>query len=113
VTKAPKITREMCKINWSDPAEKIVNQARAFSPYPGAFTFLNGKIIKIYSAVVSELDRNAANGDLYVFEQKLFCKTNTSWLEVLEVQLEGKKRLKSADFLRGYPVQKGTFTKSL
>lgn len=107
VTKAPKITREMCQIDWKNPAEKIINQVRAFSPYPGAFTFLHGKLMKIYAAAVSALNKSAANGELYIGDQKLFCKTNSSWLEILEVQLEGKKRLKAAEFLRGYSIQNG------
>ncbi|HDL18344.1 MAG TPA: methionyl-tRNA formyltransferase [Bacteroidetes bacterium] len=102
VTKAPKITREMCRIEWSRPAEKIINQIRAFSPFPGAFTYLGEKLIKIYRAGKADLQVPGQPGDIYIDREKLFCKTGSGWLEIFLLQLQGKKRLPAKEFLPGF-----------
>ncbi len=51
-TPAPKITDELCKIDWSRSAEEVNNLIRGVSPTPGAFTFFRGKILKIYKAEI-------------------------------------------------------------
>jgi len=111
-TRAPKIQKNDCEIDWSLPAEKIVNLIRGLSPAPGAFTHLEGKLLKIFRAkVVSDVeaghfvpgevvDTSAQNG--------LVVAAGKGAVALLELQLAGKKRLPAADFLRGHPLQTGT-----
>ncbi len=107
LTKAPKITREHCKIDWTNSANHIVNQIRAFSPYPGAFTYLEDKLFKIYRARTVEFDKKANNGNVLVNDiQSLLVKAGDAWMEIEEIQQEGKKRMRTIDFLRGVDSKK-------
>lgn len=100
---APKLFKEMMQIDWNWPAEKVNNFIRGLAPYPGAFTMLNGKQLKIYKAhFVGE--QPAANPGT-------FATNNTTYLRfaaadgcvyVEDLQLEGKKRMNVVDFLRGF-----------
>ena len=106
-TKAPKITREHCKIDWKNSSNRIMNQIRAFSPYPGAFTYLEDKLVKIYRARPVEFDLKANNGDVHVNDiQRLFVKAADAWIEIEEIQQEGKKRMRTIDFVRGVDSRK-------
>ena len=106
-TKAPKITREHCKIDWTNSANHIINQIRALSPYPGAFTYLEDKLLKIYRARSVEFDLNANNGNVLVNDiQSLLVKAGDAWIEIEEIQQEGKKRMRTIDFLKGVDSKK-------
>ena len=100
-TKAPKITREMCRINWSAASEQLINQIRAFSPYPGAFTGLENNLVKIYKAGSAQFGDQSPPGFVRVEGQKFFSSTGDGWIEILELQLQGKKRMSAEKFLRG------------
>jgi len=98
---APKIFKKDCKINWKQPAEKIYNFIRGLSPYPGAFTLYKDKTIKIYKTKkISEVSRGKF-GEFTAIDDKVFVTCSDEMLEVLELQLEGKKRMSAAEFLRG------------
>jgi methionyl-tRNA formyltransferase len=99
-TPAPKITKEMGQINWNEPAEKIHNIIRAFSPSPGAYFFHNGKQIKIYKSEIAGLD--LPPGQFHHTKDELFIGCGNKSLKILELQQEGKKRLKAEEFLRGF-----------
>lgn len=103
---APKIFKDDCKINWEQPVAQIHNLVRGLSPYPTAFTFLNDKSLKIFKAVKEVTTPSVAPGEV-VTDQKSYLKIagQDGYLSLLEVQLEGKKRMEIADFLRGYKVQ--------
>lgn len=107
VTLAPKIKSDDYKINWTKPAFEIHNLIRAFSPAPGAFTTFNSKRIKIFSS--SMLDKSSDNnkcGEIVIYSKKqLVIQTGKGLLEIGEVQLEGKKRMKVEEFLRGTKLQ--------
>lgn len=102
---APMLTKELSHIDWSKSARSIHNQVRGLSPWPVASTVYNGKVLKIYRTRVvehSELESGSAfsrDGLLYVS-----CGENST-LELLEVQLEGKKRMSGRDFLLGHPLK--------
>ncbi len=98
---APKIFTETCKVDWTKSTTEIYNLIRGLSPYPAAFTELNGKKLKIYSAE-KEFARASAN-DVKT-DNKTFLKFACSdgYIHIKELQLEGKKKMSVEDFLRGY-----------
>lgn len=100
---APKIFTETAHIDWKLSSEAIQNLIRGLSPYPGAFTYLDNKKLKIFSAK-AELSASTHSPGEVVSDQKTFLKfaTENGFIHALEVQLEGKKRMMVADFLRGY-----------
>ncbi|HRN92695.1 MAG TPA: methionyl-tRNA formyltransferase [Ferruginibacter sp.] len=105
---APKIHTEDCKLNFESTAREVHNRVRGLSPYPGAFTMLGGKTLKIFrtslTVIPSEKAGNISTDGKTYF--RIHC--HDVQLEVLELQLEGKKKMPVADFLRGY-----RFTESL
>jgi len=100
---APRIHSETCRIDWNKSLDEVYNLIRGLSPYPTAFTYLNGKILKIYKAGKEGSTDNtnpgasSTDGKTYL---KFACANG--YIHALEVQLEGKKRLPVGDFLRGY-----------
>lgn len=103
---APKIFTEDCIINWNQPAKVIHNLIRGLSPSPGALTKLNGKTLKIYSARPIITTQAFTPGTLQTDgKNELLFATNDGWISVQELQLEGKKRMTTAEFLRGYRLE--------
>ncbi|MBC9912128.1 methionyl-tRNA formyltransferase [Chitinophaga varians] len=100
---APKIFKETCQINWQDPLDKIYNLVRGLSPYPAAWTTLQDKNIKIYKAHKEQGKPSIAPGE-FDTDQKTYVRiaATDGYLYLDEVQLEGKKRMDIAAFLRGY-----------
>jgi methionyl-tRNA formyltransferase len=100
---APKIFTETCIINWKKPVEEIHNLIRGLSPYPAAFTMLQGKTLKIYSSRKIITTTGLQSGE-YATDGKTFLKFACAdgFIEVIDLQLEGKKRMLTTDFLRGY-----------
>lgn len=100
---APKIFSADCEINWNQDARNIFNQIRGLSPYPGAYTFLEGKKCKILLAAYESFTMGAAPGS-YETDKKTFLKfaCSNGSIQVLQLQLEGKKAMPVSDFLRGY-----------
>lgn len=102
---APKIFTETCKIDWNKPVNDIYNLIRGLSPYPGAFTFLNEKMLKIFAASKNTNAHSKEPGSIesdgktyirfYGVDGAIDCK---------EIQLEGKKRMTVEEFLRGYKL---------
>ena len=102
-TPAPKIQKSHCAIDWSKPAQDICNQIRALSPEPGAYTIFRGKRLKLYSSQIADTAR-LNSGEGHINQQKLFIGCKDLCLELLEVQLEGRKRMKAQDFIRGLHI---------
>lgn len=104
---APKIYKETCKIDWSKSATDIHNLIRGLSPYPAAWTTLEGKTCKIYSSnVAASGDQDLEPGQFRTDGKHLLVfKTGQGFLEIKELQLEGKKRMAIEDFLRGFKLQ--------
>jgi methionyl-tRNA formyltransferase len=100
---APKIFTETCKIDWNKSADEIHNLIRGLSPFPGAFTYLKSKMLKVYRSkkeVASHSDEPGqvfTDGKVYL---KFACKDGYVYMQ--EIQLEGKRRMIIEDFLRGY-----------
>ncbi len=110
------IVKEDGLINWDKSASEIERQVRALDPWPGAYTRLNGKLFKVLrSRIPSESETNVSEYDkidkagsvLSAGGEGIDVRTGNGVLRITEVQLEGKKRMASADFLRGRPMEKG------
>lgn len=106
---APKIFTETCKIDWKNKATAIHNLVRGLSPFPGAFTALNDKTLKIYRSK-PELSRHDHEPGEVLTDGKNWLKFACAegYLQVLDLQLEGKKRMTVEEFLRGYRFQAKT-----
>lgn len=104
-THAPKIHTETCRINWNTRAKKIFDLVRGLSPYPGAFTTLQGKILKIYSCYFVPADHRLAPGTMTLEGGKLAFACADGLVYPKIVQLEGKRKMEADDFLRGFRDQ--------
>lgn len=102
---APKIFRDTCEIDWNKPAIEIHNLVRGLSPYPAAWTTLNGLSCKVFKTKLIDFEENAQPGE-YRSDGKsyLHFRTSDGWLAIEELQIEGKKRMAIGDFLRGYKL---------
>jgi methionyl-tRNA formyltransferase len=100
---APKLNREAGLINWNDAAEVIERKIRAHSPWPGAFTDFNNKKLKIFSAAI--VDLRGQPGEILRKDRELIVAASDRALSLTEVQLEGKRRMSAAEFLRGQPAR--------
>lgn len=100
---APKIFKEDGLINWEQSGSAINNLIRGLSPIPAAYTFLNGRQLKIFKAEVI-IDATAQMPGIHETDGKTYLQfgTNDGWLKILELQFEGKKQMKTDEFLRGY-----------
>lgn len=107
---AKMISKQMGKIDWNRPAKEIEQLVRGLNPWPSAYTSMNGKNLKIWSAEVleeSESDETQVGQILRADKNGLLVQTKEGCLNIKELQLEGKKRMDTASFLRGYPVDAG------
>lgn len=119
-TPAPKITKEICKIEWNKSAIDIHNLVRGLSPYPCAYFVLNGKHYKVFKTrIVTDsmedrkwkmenvewnpaIDSQLTTNNLRLTKKELFIQTGNGILQILELQPEGRKRMSAEDFLRGH-----------
>jgi len=103
---APKIFTETCTIDWNNNTESIFNLIRGLSPFPGALTKLDDKILKIFTAQKEICVHNQQAGSI-ITDHKTYLKfaCANGYLDILDLQLEGKKRMGVADFLRGYKIK--------
>ena len=115
---APKITKEICEIDWSKSAVEIHNLVRGLSPYPGAYFNYNGKTYKVYKTKLIEnpninsqfstlsTGRQVLNSQLPFSQTKkeIFIQTKDGVLQILELQPEDRKRMTAEEFLRGYSL---------
>jgi methionyl-tRNA formyltransferase len=102
-THAPKLTRDNGEIDWTQPAEIIERKIRAFNPWPGAFTEIAShgvRKLKIFSAAIVNL--NGVPGEILRREKELVIAAGKGALSLGEVQLEGKRRMDAAEFVRGH-----------
>jgi methionyl-tRNA formyltransferase len=115
-TYAPKLNREAGRINWNEPAAVIERKIRAYNPWPGAFTEFDppslnatparssgvagNQKLKIFSAKI--VDLHGKPGEILRREEELIIATSDRALSLSEIQLEGKRRMRAAEFLRGH-----------
>lgn len=103
-TYAPKLSRTDGRIDWSQPADQIDRQIRAFDPWPGTFTILNGDTLKILAA--SPVEASGTPGTAVDSDMTIACGRDA--IKLQRVQLPGRSALDRASFLRGHPVRAGT-----
>ncbi len=109
---APKIFKEDCRIDWTKSIEDIQNLIRGMSPYPASWTMIstqgNEKMLKIYSSNIEKIEHDRVPNSVFKEQNKLGVahQDGIIWLE--EVQLEGKRRMKSLDFMNGYPLDESS-----
>ncbi len=109
--KAPKIFTADCQLNWELAAHQLHNQIRGLSPFPGAFTWLSapdGKriLLKIHRTALTSRSDSKQPGTIEAGEENIFIRCNDFYLELLEVQQEGKKRMTVKDFIKGFRTEK-------
>ncbi len=117
------LKKSMGEMDWSRPAEELERQVRGLNPWPSAYTFLNGKTLKIWKAEVLHTeavssqeaeepealaDRKSCGSVIVISRDSIQVQTGDGILAIRELQLEGKKRMMADAFLRGYPVEAGT-----
>ena len=102
---APKLFTETCQIHWDNAAEKIHNLIRGLSPFPGALTLLDKKILKVFRSKKELATHEYTPGKIFS-DGKTFLKFSCTdgYIHILDLQLEGKKRMLTEDFLRGYRI---------
>lgn len=106
---AKMLDKQLGHIDFTKPAEEIERLIRGLNPWPSAFTGIDGKTLKIWSATVVNQEAEGKYGEIVeVTQDSILVKTGKGLLELDEVQLEGKKRMETDAFLRGYPVKVGT-----
>ena len=98
---APKLFKENCEIDWSKSSRDIFNFVRGLSPYPAAWTQFHGKTYKVYEVRVEEKQIEGEPGHVISTGEEILVKTGDGMVSILDLQAEGKKRLKAAEFLRG------------
>ena len=100
---APKLFRDDCRIDWHAPGPQVCNHIRGLSPYPTAWTLLNGKVLKLFRASLGAAC-GVPPGTAAISPDSTYLRIATAshWLEVSELQIEGKRRMSVRDFLHGF-----------
>jgi methionyl-tRNA formyltransferase len=103
---APKIFKETCEINWNQSSSRVVNFVRGLSPYPAAWTVLNGKMYKIFKCKHSAAGSQQSIVGQMETDSKtyLYVRTSDGWISIMEFQPEGKKRMNIEEFFRGNKI---------
>jgi len=108
ITFAPRIEREHTRLDWTRPAAELERQVRAYAPAPSAFTTLDGRSLKVHRAALEERDVAVAAGRVVAAgADGIVVAAGAGTLRLLEVQLEGRRRLTAAEFLAGHRLAPG------
>lgn len=101
-TKAPKLTKENTRIDWTKSAREVLNFIRGLSERPTAWTTLDERHVKLYRAALFSETESGEAGKWILGDERLYVQCQTGMIEILSLQQEGKKRMRVSDFLRGY-----------
>ena len=114
ISSAPKIFKEHCKIDWSKEALEIHNKIRGLSPYPTAWTYLDQSkslSLKLFKSNIEHFNHTDTIGRVISDHKSMKVCVKDGYVEILELQLSGKKRMKTEEFLRGYSIPNTTILK--
>lgn len=108
---AKQLTKEMGELDWTRPAAELERLIRGLNPWPSAYTRLTGKLLKIWDGDVCEEEQTQrACGEIVrVSKDAIYVACGQGVLKINELQLQGKKRMDTAAFLRGYDIKEGMF----
>lgn len=107
-TYAKMLDKNLGRLDFNKPAVEIERLVRGLNSWPGTYTYINGKTLKIWETKLSEFPSNGEPGTVYSADNgKLFINTLDNALEVISIQLEGKKRMDVKSFLLGYKIEAG------
>ena len=108
-SKAPKIDKALCHVNFNKPAKDVYNLIRGLNPYPAAFVYHKNKQLKIYGCKVDKFDNKDISPGTVIKKSKydftLACGKNA--IQLNEVQMQGKRRMSVKDFFNGYSIEVG------
>jgi methionyl-tRNA formyltransferase len=99
VSLAPKLYKETCLIDWSQSVEIVYNKIRGLAYFPGAYFLFQGKTVKLFGSRISSVILHP--GEIKETDQKLLIGCLEGSLEILEIQVEGKRKMEIGEFLRG------------
>ncbi|MEY4936369.1 MAG: hypothetical protein RIS64_2728, partial [Bacteroidota bacterium] len=104
-THAPKLFHEMCEINFNRPVSEVHNFIRGLSPNPTAWTILNHLKLKVFKTIIEWVEPSEPIGQ-FVSDNKTFIKVSCKdgYIQFLELQLEGRKRMDAKTFLNGSKI---------
>ena len=105
---AKMLKKSMGEIDWTKSAAEIERLVRGLNPWPSAYTFLKGKTLKIWAADVVKGEGTGVFGQVKKEKDRLLVETGDGFLSITELQLEGKRRMDTAAFLRGFPLEDKT-----
>lgn len=105
---AKMLKKTMGEIDWNMEAAAIERLIRGLNPWPSAYTSCNGKTLKIWAADVLPGGQGEEPGRVRAGKDSLLVETGSGLLSITELQLEGKKRMDTASFLRGFSISDGT-----
>ncbi|UJH67089.1 methionyl-tRNA formyltransferase [Allomuricauda sp. SCSIO 65647] len=112
---APKIFRETCEIDWSNPIDVIYNHIRGLSPYPTAWTTLHNDkemmVIKIYGCVRERVHHDLPTGKIIVDQKTMKVAVDNGFIRLLQIQAPGKRKMDISDFLNGNEVSKNAYVR--
>lgn len=107
-TFAPKISRELARIRWEEPATRIARQVRAFDPRPGAWSTIADAEVKLYGARLADcLGAEASPGEVICTDPAFVISTGDGAVQILDVQPAGRARMAATDWIRGRGAVKG------
>lgn len=107
-TFAPKLKKEDGLIDWNKRAADIYNLVRGCLGWPNAYTYYNGKLLKIYKAKVTGLSGQRSAGEITdISKEGITVATQEGGLTIEELQIEGKRRMKAEEFILGYKIHCG------
>lgn len=110
-TPAPKIFKETCKIDWKWNAERVYNHVRGLSPYPAAWTEIKDGVGKVHSIKIfatnepDSLSEKLIPGSIVSDGKRMWIACDDAKIEILSLQVAGKRRMPTADFLRGFNIE--------
>ena len=104
---AGKIDNKICEIDWSMAAQRVHDKIRGLAPEPAAYTWLDGKKLKIYKSRISINNCDGSPGEVINASKIIEVKTGDNIIELLELQLEGDKKMSASDFINGRKIAKG------